>query len=77
MVMTIETLNIGDHVSARLIDKQTITGTISSVKVEAYRPGEHHRSVVKIYYTIDYVDDVEIPRKKVVREYEIITNESK
>lgn len=72
--MTIETLNIGDHVSARLIDKQIITGTISSIKIEAYRPGEDCDEVLKIYYTIHYTDAIGIPRKKVVREYEILTS---
>lgn len=73
-IMTIETLNLGEEVSARLINKQIITGTIGTIKVEAYRPREDCDEVVKIYYTIYYTDTIGIPRKKVVREYEILTS---
>lgn len=73
--MKIETLNLGNKASARLINKQTITGTIAAIKVEAYRPREDCDDVVKTYYTIHYTDAIGIPRKKVVREYEIITSD--
>ena len=64
MGMKIETLSLGDKVSARLINKQIITGTIAAIKVEAYRPREDCDEVVKIYYTIHYTDSIGIPRKK-------------
>lgn len=75
--MTIETLNLGDHVSARLINREIVTGTITNIKVDAYQPGEGYDDVVKIYYTLQYNDSIGIRRKKVVREYEIVNNESK
>ena len=71
--MTIETLNIGDHVSARLIDGNIVTGNISHITINAYKPTmEGYDDVLQIYYTIS-----DSGRKKVVREYEIINNESK
>lgn len=75
--MTIETLNLGDHVSARLINREIVTGIITNIKVDAYQPGEGYEDVTKIYYTLQYNDSIGIRRKKVVREYEIIDNESK
>ena len=74
--MTIETHNLGDHVSARLINREIVTGRIIKIKIDAYQPGEGYADVVKIYYTLQYNDPIGIRRRKVVREYEIINNKS-
>ena len=70
--MILETLNIGDCVSARLIPSQEeVTGTIDYIKVEIYKPAGRS-SVRKIYYTIDTGY-----RKMTAREYEIFSVNSR
>lgn len=74
--MTIKTLDLGEEVSARVINRAIVTGRITNIKVDAYQPGEGYEDVVKIYYTLQYNDPIGIRRRKVVREYEIINNKS-
>lgn len=71
--MIIETLNLGDHVSARLIDGDIVTGNITHITIKAYKPTtEGYDDVLQIYYTLS-----DSGKRFVVREYEIINNESK
>ena len=75
--MTIETLNLGEEVSARLLTKEIITGRIDHIRVETYNPGNGYSNVVKIYYTLRYITIFGQEKELIVREYEIINNEKK
>ena len=83
--MIIETLNLGDHVSARLIDGDIVTGNITHITIKAYKPTtEGYDDVLQISTTEGYDDVLQIyytlsdsGKRFVVREYEIINNESK